>query len=192
MSCFLNDEWGTSDSKGWVSGSELLPLPLLMTDTDNNRMVKKKQTNKQKTLNIKDLRSACLEIFFSLFRPWCEVEIYVSSEFGTPHPSFSAPFLPKIPGSFPWDSPTISAPDAESIDLSSIFGQCIIICHVDTTPFPLSPDWCSKLVTRLSRTNNSILAYWSFNHLVINLYILSYWSFIIHSPTHSCVHLFFY
>ena len=48
-------------------------LNLLMTDTGNNRMVKKK-TNKQKTLNIKDLRSACLEIFFSLFRPWCEDE----------------------------------------------------------------------------------------------------------------------
>ena len=162
-----------------------------MTDTGNNRMVKKNKQTK-KTLNIKDLRSACLEIFFSLLRPWCEVEIYVSSEFGTPHPSFSAPFLPKIPGPFPWDSPTISAPDAESIDLSSIFGQCIIICHVDTTPIPLSPDWCSKLVTRLSRTNNSILAYWSFNHLVINLYILCYWSFIIYWSTHSCVHLFFY
>ena len=112
-----------------------------MTDTGNNRMVKKnKQTNKE-TLNIKHLRSACLEIFFSLFRPWCEVEIYVSSEFGTPHPSFSAPFLPKIPGSFPWDSPTISAPDTESIDLSSIFGQCHRVAYLGKTLYTHS--WIS-------------------------------------------------
>ena len=154
-----------------------------MTDTGNNRMVKKNKQTK-KTLNIKDLRSACLEIFFSLFRPWCEDEnlcvfwVWYPSPLVLRPPSYQK-FIDLSPG-------------AESIDLSSIFGQCIIICHVDTTPIPLSPDWCSKLVTRLSRTNNSILAYWSFNHLVINLYILCYWSFIIHSSTHSCVHLFFY
>ena len=75
------------------------------------------------------------------------MNMFMFSELGTP-----APFLPKFPGSSPWNSLIISIPDTESIDLKSIFvrpvsflGKTVYshssslqagVCHNNIYPYP--------------------------------------------------------
>ena len=100
-----------------------------MTDTGNNRMVKKKQTNKKKKLNIKHLRSACLEIFFSLFRPWCEVEICVFWVW-YPSPLVLRPLPTKNSWIFPLGKPNNQRPgrwiNRSQFDLWSVPSCCLL------------------------------------------------------------------
>ena len=146
-----------------------------MTDTGNNRMVKKNKQTK-KTLNIKDLRSACLEIFFSLFRPWCEDENLCVFWVWYPSPLvLRPPLLPKIHRSFPW-----RWIDRSQFDLWSVHHN--LPCRYDSySPQPRLVLKTSYQTFSHKQFETSLLIFQSFSYQFIYSLLLIFHYLFIHS-----------